>query len=260
MLKIKNLSPDFSKIINEGAFGDMYLCKQNDNIIIKLTKDPIGIKSGETNKKIIKKLKHPNILKIYGFDSKYNNISMIFMEYLNGITLDSYINDNYPLNTIDIINIMKQILNGLVYLHSNKITHRDIKFDNIFIIKPELNIKIIDFGLSYYGYPCKNLVGTSGFFAPEMLYSPSNYDSRCDVWSLGCMLYYLVCNKFPFYLPHDRNAYMTQLNNTVKIYYDSKIWNKDLQMLCENMLVYDYKKRYSSQNCLNFLNNLTYPI
>ena len=146
---------------------------------------------------------------------------------------------------------MKQSLSALKYLHKNKITHRDIKLDNIIINPLTHEIKIIDFGLSCYGYPCKNIVGTSGFFAPEMIYSQNNYDSKCDIWSLGCILYYIVCDYYPFYLNHDRNAYIQQLKDEVKIIYHKSKWdNILLYKLCNNMLIYNYTKRYSAKNCL----------
>ncbi len=255
MLNIKNYSPDYSSLINEGGFGDIYRCKQDHNILVKLTKDLGKNYNGECNKKIIRKLsKHDNLMNIIGVDQcKYGGIHLIYLEYIDGLTLSKYLKNN-SLNDVDIINILKQILSGLSFLHKNKITHRDINMNNIIINDKTFKIKIIDFGLASYGYPCKNLVGTSGFFAPEMIYSPQNYDSNCDIWSLGCILYFMVCKYYPFYFSHERECYIEQLNDEVLIQYHQNEWqNNDLHTLCQNMLIYDNKNRWSSHMCLSFI-------
>ena len=256
MTSIKNLSPDYSKIINEGGFGDIYRCKQDDNILIKMINKFDDNYNGEYNKNITKKLyQHENLMNIIGINkNKYNNIYLIYIENIIGTDLYEYTKLNC-MNDQDIFNTMKQILSGLKFLHKNKITHRDIKLDNIIINPDTKHVKIIDFGLACYDYPCKGLVGTSGFFAPEMIYSLENYDSRCDIWSTGCILYYLVCNYFPFYFNYDRKSYIKQLNNQTNIYYYKNQWNnKNFYKLCKNMLVYNYQNRFTSKQCYKLLN------
>jgi len=244
----KALTPNFKESICNGGYGDIYKCKENNNIVVKLTEK----NTGECNKKIFKKLNHPNILKIFDVDHKYGNISVIYMENIDGINLNNYISNN---NQYDVNNIFKQLLDGLVYLHKNKITHRDLKFSNILITKDNI-IKIVDFGLSHYGLPCKGIVGTSGYFAPEMIYSQNNYDSRCDIWSLGCILYFMVSKYFPFYDFYNRENYVKQIMNKTYILYDYDEWRKYpyLSKLCKKMLIYDYKNRYTSYECLDLLN------
>lgn len=255
MVNIKKLSPDYSLLVSEGGFGDIYRCKENKDILVKVTKKMNDIFNGECNKKIIKKLgKHDNLMNIIGInDTKYGNIYLIFVENIHGINLSDYLN-NYQINDSNIIQITKQILSGLQYLHKNKITHRDLKFENIIINHRTKKLKIIDFGLACYGYPCKGLVGTSGFFAPEMISSPDNYDSKCDIWSLGCMLYYMIAKTYPFHFTYDKSCYVEQLRDRVEIkYYDHKWKNASIKVLCSKMLVYDPSKRFSSLDCLNLL-------
>lgn len=255
MVNVKQLAPNFSSLKYEGTFGDIYQCKQDKNILVKIIKNFDNMDNGECNKKIIKKLlQHNNLMNIIGVDkSKYNDIYFVYIENVYGITLDKYIRQ-YKIDDNFIINIMQQTLNALNFLHKNKITHRDIKLDNIVINPKSLQIKIIDFGLSCYGYPCKNIVGTSGFFAPEMIYSKNNYDSKCDIWSLGCCLYFLVCNYFPFFFNYNYNCYMRQLNDKSNIHFHKNKWNNQkLYTLCKNMLVYDNKIRWDSNQCLNLI-------
>lgn len=255
MTSIKNLTPDYSHIINEGGFGDIYRCKEDKNILIKMIRKFDDNYNGEYNKNITKKLyHHENLMNIIGIDkTRYNNIYLIYIENIIGIDLFEYTKNN-TLNDSDILYSITQILSGLQFLHKHKITHRDIKLDNI-IINTNKHIKIIDFGLACYGYPCKGLVGTSGFFAPEMIYSTNNYDSKCDIWSTGCILYYLVCKYYPFFFNYDRKSYITQLNNQSNIYYYKDKWhNNILYELCKNMLVYDYQHRFSAYQCSKLLN------
>jgi serine/threonine protein kinase len=253
MLNVSKYSPDYSQVINQGGFGDVYKCKENKNMVIKMTRKDEKQYNGECNQKIIKKLfQHKNLMNILGVDkNKYGDIYLIYMEYIDGLSLNEYCM-NYFINDELIKISMEQILSGLKFLHHHKITHRDIKLDNIIINPITYNVKIIDFGLAHYGYPCKNIVGTSGFFAPEMIYSPENYDSKCDIWSLGCILYFMVCGYYPFYFNHNRECYIQQLKENVKIKYYKDIWKNDsFYFLCNHMLVYNYKKRWSAKKLLS---------
>lgn len=258
MLNVKKYSPDYSSLVNEGGFGDIYRCKQDPNVVVKMTKNLGKIYNGECNKKIIKKLfKHNNLMNIMGVDEcKYGGIDLIYLEYIEGLTLSKYLK-NYTLSYNNIINITKQILSGLSFLHQNKITHRDINLNNIILNDKNMKIKIIDFGLACYGYPCKNLVGTSGFFAPEMIYNSENYGSKCDIWSLGCILYYMVCKYYPFYFCHEKDYYIEQLKDKVIIPYHNNDWqNKNLHNLCQNMLVYNNQERWSAKKCYSFIQSI----
>lgn len=255
MTDIKNLSPDYANLIDEGGYGDIYRCKENQNYIVKMIQKSEN--NGECNKKIINKLSnHHNIMKIVGIDqNRYNAINLIYLQYVKGEDLSKYLFNN-QINDHIRYHITQQILSGLDYLHQNKITHRDIKLNNIIIEPSSYHITIIDFGLACYGYPCKGLVGTSGFFAPEMIYSENNYNSLCDIWSTGCILYYLVSNTFPFYSSCNRDSYIQQLTDFVKIKYNKDIWNNNLFLkLTKHMLIYDYQKRWSANQCLNYLSS-----
>jgi len=99
---------------------------------------------------------------------------------------------------------MGKLFSAVAYLHKNGIIHRDIKPEN-FIFKDKTKnseIKIIDFGLSRKYEPnqhrrLSSMVGTPLYVAPEVL--KENYDYRCDNWSLGVLIYQLLCGYPPFY-------------------------------------------------------------
>ena len=96
--------------------------------------------------------------------------------------------------------IFKQIIEGLMYLHENNISHRDIKLENI-IIKDKSEIKIIDFGFSAC-HPKDQLLnffcGTPNYMPPEIILKKDYIGEFADIWSIGILLYTILCGSFPF--------------------------------------------------------------
>ena len=137
----------------------------------------------------------------------------IVTEFLPGGNLMQLTTKGSKYSEMYVAAIMKELMSGLVYLHSNNIIHRDIKPQNIvFETKPVLNksiaseskkkiahSKLIDFGISIIkeeGKGVSGSVGTPYFMAPEVMVGV--YDEKCDIWSCGVMLYFLLCGSLPF--------------------------------------------------------------
>ena len=107
--------------------------------------------------------------------------------------------------------IMKQILEGLAYLHSKKVVHRDIKPENILLVSrdDDIDVKITDFGLAkrtdQFSNRPKTICGTEAYFAPEIVASrftrskEVTYGVEVDVWSCGVLLYVLIAGSFPWH-------------------------------------------------------------
>ena len=97
---------------------------------------------------------------------------------------------------------MKQVLSAISYCHDHNIVHRDLKPENILLDEKEsdkLTVKVIDFGASQVFDPSEKLTerfGTIYYISPEVL--KGDYGEKCDIWSLGVILYILLCGEPPF--------------------------------------------------------------
>ena len=139
-------------------------------------------------------LEHPNIIKFFGSEI-LNDILFIYLEYIPGGSIKYLLNKYGTFNSKIIKIYLKQILDGLEYLHSKGVVHRDIKSANI-LVDLKGNIKLSDFGVSGQ-ISFKKSAGESGFLeslkgtllwmAPEVI-CQTKYGKKADIWSLGCTL------------------------------------------------------------------------
>ena len=200
--------------IDRGAFGTVLHVldiKSNEEIAVKVL-NKIGKSLNYIEKKkeeisILKKLNHPNIVKIYGF-IETNNQLLIKMEYIKYGTLKHWIQNKEKISEEEASKILSKILSAVEYLHSKQICHKDMKPENIMISKKnDLNsIKIIDFGLSNNNF--NNLInndysGTYIYMAPELI-EKKLYFISVDIWSIGILMFILLNKgKHPFYKKGD---------------------------------------------------------
>lgn len=144
-------------------------------------------------------LTHPNIVNIY--DVGEGNHPYIAMEYVDGLDLKQYIEENHPIPYKKVIQIMTQILSGIAYAHVNGVIHRDIKPHNI-LIDHDGHVKITDFGiavaLSQNSITQTNsLLGSVQYISPEQ--ARGNMVTRqSDIYSLGIVLYEMLTGSVPF--------------------------------------------------------------
>lgn len=123
-------------------------------------------------------------------------------EYIKGKTLKSFLKtrkDN-KIEEWEAKKILKSITNAIVYLHEKQITHRDIKLDNI-MVDSNLESKLIDFGFSVCSSSNQKLklfCGTPSYMSPEIAARKEYYGPPTDIWSLGVLLYTMICGYFPF--------------------------------------------------------------
>ena len=144
----------------------------------------------------MKKLNHPNLLKIYEIHETTNSLYLV-LELVQGGELLKKIKKSKNFKESDVRILIQKILEGLEHMHNKNIIHRDLKPDNL-ILRSENSIHdvvIADFGLST-SLNCKDILykrcGTPGYVAPEVLLWKEGkpfYDHKCDIFSVGCFLY-----------------------------------------------------------------------
>ena len=162
---------------------------------------------------ILLKLDHPNIIKLYDIFENEKYIYLI-MELCTGGELFNKIIEKTENGEIfserEAANIFRQIILAISYCHNKKIAHRDLKPENLLLLSNDKNspIKVIDFGMSKI-YKEKNemsdYVGTAYYISPEVL--EGKYDSKCDIWSAGVILYLLLSGTLPFDGENDEEVF-----------------------------------------------------
>ena len=198
------------KEIGSGTYSKVQLVQHKINLSIRAMKVIKKKKKRGTNQtnendvykevELLIKMDHPNIVKIFEFYNGEKDYYLI-MEYCEGGELfDKIVKSN--LTEIQCAYIMYQILSAVNYCHKMKIIHRDLKPENVLIKKDEdgfYRVKICDFGTSKafkIGDTQKQLVGSAYYIAPEVI--QKKYNSKCDLWSCGVIMFVLLTKKPPF--------------------------------------------------------------
>ncbi|XP_044296813.1 serine/threonine-protein kinase ULK1 isoform X6 [Varanus komodoensis] len=157
--------------------------------------------------KILKELKHENIVALYDFQEMANSVYLV-MEYCNGGDLADYLHNMRTLSEDTIRLFLQQIAGAMKVLHSKGIIHRDLKPQNILLSFPggkksnpsNIRIKIADFGFARYlqsNMMAATLCGSPMYMAPEVIMS-QHYDAKADLWSIGTIIYQCLTGKAPF--------------------------------------------------------------
>ncbi|XP_068445873.1 myosin light chain kinase family member 4 [Clinocottus analis] len=194
------------EVLGGGRFGQVHKCIENSTglmlaakIIKARSQKEKDVVRNETQ--VMNQLNHPNLIQLYAaFESRHDII--LVMEYVEGGELfDRIIDENYNLTELDTVLFIRQICEGLQYMHKMYILHLDLKPENILCVSRATNkIKIIDFGLARRYKPREKLrvnFGTPEFLAPEVI----NYEFvsfPTDMWSLGVITYMLLSGLSPF--------------------------------------------------------------
>ena len=181
-------------LIGSGNFGQVYRAIHNGKeFAIKRNKN-IDILS-ITEATVMASMSHPNIMKVTGFKISAEDLSiaMDLMDTDLDKLLDSKANDR---STEWRKKVVLDTCRSVVYIHEQKILHRDIKTEN-FLVKfnpTGLKVCLSDFGLAHVGLRANKFYGTRGYVAPEVYDDDSFYDSKVDDWSLGAVLYEVIVN------------------------------------------------------------------
>lgn len=148
---------------------------------------------------IVLLLNHPHIAFMDKFVA-WDNFYYMFFEYVNGGQMLDYIISHGKLKEKQARKFIREIISAVDYCHHNSIVHRDLKIENVLIDK-DGEIKLIDFGLSNLfdvDSHLKTFCGSLYFAAPELLNAKEYIGPEVDIWSMGIILYVLVCGRVPF--------------------------------------------------------------
>lgn len=202
--------------LGKGGFGSVfrveYLPTGQERAIKLLTKpsDAIDLERVMTEVELLVKLDHPNIEKFFEFFED-DKVLCLVTELCLGGNLGEL--NPYDDTEEDIRLLFHDVVAAVSFCHSQGVVHRDLKFENCLLTKPDHShrrvAKIIDFGLSAMRPPTEQgdrwmdeAVGTVYFIAPEVIKSElgwrQKYGTKCDMWSIGVMLYIVYTDEHPF--------------------------------------------------------------
>lgn len=220
---IEKYDVNWQRPLGKGGFATVYKarCKNTNNYVaIKMIDKEKMHKSGMANRvrqevTIHSQLKHPSILELFTFFEDVNFVYLVLELAHNG-ELHRYLRDHKKImNEIEAATILKQVVDGLLYLHSHRIVHRDISLSNL-LLTADMKVKIADFGLATLDQPGgekhMTLCGTPNYISPEVA-SRASHGLAVDVWGLGCLLYTLLVGKPPF----DTDAVKSTLARVVNV-------------------------------------------
>jgi len=266
------------KCLGKGAFGEVYLTSKQGTqekfatkkIDKKFAQNPKAKKYIDNEIKILQEIDHKNIIKLYDV-KETNALYYLVMEYCNGGGLSDCLEYHIkqtrrPFSEEVVQYLMRQIVDGIKYLHGKHILHRDIKLDNILVKFDseedrqkknmlKAKVKIIDFGFARYLDPRQLAFSTLGSpinMEPGILRKLNKmensrdygYDEKADIWSLGTICYEMLIGKCTF----DANSMKELIGKVEKgNYLLPTSLSKEAASFLNGMLQYDPKKRLTAE-------------
>jgi serine/threonine protein kinase len=198
------------KVIGSGGMGVVFLAEDTH------LKRPVALKcllpvlsaSSSARQRFLREaqaaaaIEHEHIVVIYQVGQD-RGIPFLAMQLLQGESLESRLQRQAPLPVPEILRIGREIAEGLAAAHARGLIHRDVKPENLWLESPRGRVKILDFGLARAvlqataGTQQGTVIGTPAYMAPEQA-GGKPIDARCDLFSLGCVLYRMATGKVPF--------------------------------------------------------------
>jgi len=147
-------------------------------------------------------ISHPNVLTIHAVE-EHDHAPFLVMEYVSGQSLKEYVTEKGKLTHFEVFQLASQIAQGLAAAHAQGVIHRDVKPGNVMLHDSGTRVRLADFGLARITFDNSDLtshgqqVGTPAYMPPEQLRG-KQVDARADLFSLGCVIYYMLVGYSPF--------------------------------------------------------------
>ncbi len=217
---------EIQEIIGVGGMAVVYKAYDNidDRIVaVKIMKDEFLANDEfrrrfKNESKAIAVLSHPNIVKVY--DVSYGDkLQYIVMEYVEGVTLKEYIEQQGKISWKETVHFVMQILRALQHAHDKGIVHRDIKPQNILLLHNG-NIKVTDFGIARFSRSetrtmTESAIGSVHYISPEQARGDIT-DDKADIYSLGVVMYEMLTGQLPFQSDSSVTVAIMQLQSEAK--------------------------------------------
>ncbi|KAH8675261.1 kinase-like domain-containing protein [Xylariales sp. PMI_506] len=190
------------RMIGKGSFGKVYLAHHKltngSKVVLKSAKKDDSNLAREIHHH--RQFVHPHIARLYEVIVTESMVWLV-LEFCAGDELYNHLLKHGPLPADKVQKIFTQLVGAVSYVHQQSCVHRDLKLENILLDKHE-NVKLVDFGFTreYEGKSnyLQTFCGTICYSAPEMLKGEKYAGEKVDVWSLGIILYALLCGELPF--------------------------------------------------------------
>lgn len=246
------------RVVGEGGFCKVRLAIHHltsRKVAIKIIDkqrlaDPNDSRRISREIRVLHALNHECIIKLYEAIETPKKIYLV-MQYAAGGSLLDYVRSRKRLPESEAVQLLQQVVVGLVYCHQQEVVHRDIKLENI-LLDSQHGMKIIDFGLAAFLTPGKKLhvhCGSPSYAAPEIV-GRKHYDGPpVDVWSLGVVLFAMVCGYLPFHASNGNKQELCQ--KILSGQYTAPDYLSDgMKDLLSRMLTVDVEKRITFDQIL----------
>ncbi len=245
---------DIREIIGVGGMAVVYKAYDiiDDRIVaVKVLKDEFLANEEfrrrfKNESKAIAVLSHPNIVRV--FDVSYGDkLQYIVMEYVEGITLKEYIEQQEVINQKEAVYFVMQILRALQHAHDKGVVHRDIKPQNIMLLENG-TIRVTDFGIARFSRSetrtlSDSTIGSVHYISPEQARGDVT-DDRADLYSVGVMFYEMLTGKLPFVADSSVSVAIMQLQNDPEL--PTKV-NPDIPVGLEQIIMRAMKKNVNER-------------
>lgn len=243
------------EVIGSGGMAIVYKAKchrLNRLVAIKVLKSDLAEDADfrrrfRDESQAVAMLSHPNIVSVY--DVSRGETEYIVMELIDGITLKQYMEKRGQLNWREALHFITQIMKGLSHAHSRGIIHRDIKPQNIMVLR-DGSVRVADFGIACLSNSAETMtqeaLGSVHYISPEQA-KGDRTDARSDIYSAGVVLYEMLTNRLPF---EGESAVSVAIQHLSSVPLSPREINPEvpeaLEKICMKAMACDIGKRYVS--------------